>query len=993
MKSPDLKRNRTSHRKTIQKNWLNKSQINLTLEMAILFIAFIVNTFYTGYNVLAQEETPGPAPTQTATQVVQSAEALDQANQLLQNMTPEEKVGQLFLITFQGSDAGADTQIYDLISNYHIGGVILFAENDNFSMADDTANSVAQATIGLNRQLQMNYWQASQDELANRASGEVYSPSFVPLIIAISQEGGGYPNDQIINDLTPLPNEMALGAAWTTELARKVGTAMGGELSSLGFNMLIGPSLDILEVSQLNGSNSLGTRSFGGDPYWVAEMGKFYIEGVHLGSDGNMAVVAKHFPGHGGSDRQPEEEVATVRKTLSELKSFELAPFSAVSGNAPSPETTVDGLLTSHIRYQGFQGNIRTATRPVSFDPQALSLLMDLPEFSDWHANDGILVSDDLGSLAVRRFYELTNQPFDMPRRVALNAFLAGNDMLYISDFSSENLDSFSATKATLDFFAQKYREDPVFAQRVDESVARILRLKYKLYGVFSLARILAPAGGDSLIGNSEDISLEVAFAASTLLSPLQTELDETVPDPPNQNDRMVIISDTRPAQQCSDCPEQQILSKRSLEEMILQRYGPQAGGQVTPNNLISYTTSELDELLNTDRADLPIETSLLRANWIIFALLDNNETYPGYSTLNQFLSQRPDLFQQKRLIVFGFGAPYYLDATNISKLTAYYCLYSHIPQFVDVAAYLLFKEHIAPGASPVSVPGISYEISQVLFPDPDQVIPLLLDVPVTEQETDETTITPEPPPETEIRIGEILSIRTGVILDHNGNPVPDNTPVEFRFSVTGGISPIVQESVTVNGIGRTEFTINLPGLLEIQAVSGSATSELLSFDIPPSIEGATPVVGTSEPGESSGDLPPVPTTEVTLDEVSETATQVSQQYYPPPITNQSYPLLEWALAVLISIGFGLIAFRIAAINGGHLWGARAGFLVVIGGLLAYSYNRLGLPGSQQSIVGSSYLDIAITTMIGNAIGLLGVFSWRLGSEMRIRRKIQTNQN
>jgi len=46
------------------------------------------------------------------------------------------------------------------------------------------------------------------------------------------------------------------------------------------------------------------------------------------------------------------------------------------------------------------------------------------------------MISDDLGNQAVRRFYDLTSQTFDA-RRVALNAFLAGNDLLYIGDFSS----------------------------------------------------------------------------------------------------------------------------------------------------------------------------------------------------------------------------------------------------------------------------------------------------------------------------------------------------------------------------------------------------------------------------------------------------------------------------------------------------------------------------------------------------------------------------
>jgi len=108
------------------------------------------------------------------------------------------------------------------------------------------------------------------------------------------------------------------------------GRCSGQELSALGINFLLGPSLDVLDLPKIEITSNLGTRTFGGDPFWVGEMGRAYIRGVHQGSNGKLAVAAKHFPGYGGSDRLPEEEVATVRKSLDELKSFDLAPFFAL---------------------------------------------------------------------------------------------------------------------------------------------------------------------------------------------------------------------------------------------------------------------------------------------------------------------------------------------------------------------------------------------------------------------------------------------------------------------------------------------------------------------------------------------------------------------------------------------------------------------------------------------------------------------------------------
>ena len=152
------------------------------------------------------------------------------------------------------------------------------------------------------------------------------------------------------------------------------------------------------------------------------------------GSNNRIAVISRNFPGRGEADRPPAEEVSTVRKSLEQLKQIELAPFFSVTGDAPSPEMTTDGLLVSHIRYQGFQGNIRATTRPVSFDSQALGQILDLEPFATWRQSGGIIVSDDLGSQAVNHFYDPSGNNFSA-LIVARDAFLAGNDLLYMGEY------------------------------------------------------------------------------------------------------------------------------------------------------------------------------------------------------------------------------------------------------------------------------------------------------------------------------------------------------------------------------------------------------------------------------------------------------------------------------------------------------------------------------------------------------------------------------
>jgi len=889
----------------------------------------------------------------------QATTPMERARALLDNLSPEERVGQLFLVTFQGTDSDNDSIINDLIANYYIGGVILLARNDNFSAGPDELERI----FSMNRQLQLNRWSASQQP-GTSESGESFTPTFVPLFITISQEGDGYPYDQIINGLTPLPNEMALGATWNPNLVAQVGNVLGQELSALGFNLLLGPSLDVLETPNIEGGSGLGTRTFGGDPFWVGRLGQAYISGIHKGSGGGIAVVAKHFPGNGGADRLPEEEVATVRKSLEELQNFDLAPFFEVTGRAQSPDTIVDALLTSHIRYQGFQGNIRATTRPISFDQQAFNLLMNLPALAAWRQNGGVMVSDDLGSRAVRRFSELTNpnQPFDA-RRVALNAFLAGNDLIYLGDIiAGEDPDVLTTTVNILRFFAQKYRDDTAFAQRVDESALRILALKFKLYDSFSLNEILPSAEHMDLIGKSGEITFEVAQKSTTLISPSLEELDAAVPDPPDSGDRIVFITDARQARQCSQCIEQPIMSVDALQQSVLRLYGPEAGRQVTPWFLVSYSYDDLINMLDGDENFFQFERDIKRANWLVFTSLDVSVEDPTTLALHRFLAERPDLFQQQRLIVFAFNSPHYLDATNIAKLTAYYGLYSKTPNFIDAAARLLFRELRPTGALPISVLGVGYDLISATMPDPNQTIQVMLDLPTVP--TVNGTSTPEPVPTPELHLGSTIGIRTGVILDHNGHPVPDGTPVQFIASINGEVNTLPQIVTTLDGVARTSIQVTGSGVLEIRAESEPAKqSEILHFDIP-AINGDLTPTATEIPTETPTTTPN-PTT---------LPTQMVPQ---EPERMLSPHIQDWIIAILLATIVGASSYRLAAFIGQVRWGVRSGFLSLIGGLLAYTYLALGWPGSQNLIEVAGSWGIVLVTLIGCAAGILAAWSWR----------------
>lgn len=718
----------------------------------------------------------------------------DQVEAILSKMTPEERVGQLFLVTFYGSDVSPDSPAGRLIRQFRIGGVVISAQNGNFVNGPETPAQV----LSLTRSLQSL---AMSEPLSGTTP--------IPLFIGISHDGDF---TQLRSGFTPVPNYMAIGATWDESQAELVGSIVGAELAAVGINMLFGPSLDVVDRPEVAIKSEIGTRAFGGDPYWVGKMGKAYIRGVHKGSENRIITVAKHFPGRGGSDRPPEEEVATIQKSVQELRKIELAPFLVVT--QAQGEEMADAFMSSHIRYRGFQGNIRELTPPLSLHPQGLSAILSMPEFASWREKGGILITESLGSLAIKRYYDPSLSAFPF-KRIAQDAFLAGNDILYLSDFSLSGSweEHYENVIQTIEFFREKYANDPAFRAKVDESCRRILKAKLRLYPHFSLQEVLTPPIGLEVVGSSVEKLFSLAQRSITLIYPEREELVGRLPSSPSTKDFILIFSDTRTLRDCPNCPPTQIFPVNALENMALRLYGPKATGQIDPERIRSFSFARLkDFLLSPDKE---LEELFSRATWIIFALQDlDPKRYLASDAFKELLQSRPELLRDKKVIAISYGAPYYLDTTEISKLTAYYAAYSPLSYFVEYTVRALFQEFIPHMASPVSIPGVNYDLIVQMEPDPNQVIELEV-VGMPKEGASQAL---------DLKPGSTFKIRTGVILDRNGHPVPDGTPVTFRlFYPAESLELPRREVTTVNGVAEISLTIERTGQLEITASSLSA--------------------------------------------------------------------------------------------------------------------------------------------------------------------------
>jgi beta-N-acetylhexosaminidase len=254
-------------------------------------------------------------------------------------------------------------------------------------------------------------------------------------------------------------------------------------------------------------------------------------------------------------------------------------------------------------------------------------------------------------------------------------------------------------------------------------------------------------------------------------------------------------------------------------------------------------------------------------------------------------------------------------------------------------------------------------------MPDPNQSIPVMLDVPA--ESAPIGTATPEPQPAADFRVGSIIPVRTGIILDHNVHPVPDGTPVQFVATINGEVIALPQVVTTIDGIARTTIQVTGSGTLEIRAESEPAKrSDVLHFDIPIENEGITPTA-TEHPTET-----PAPSPSSTLQPTLSSSEGSSPMLRPN--------LTDWIMAMIMTAFVGILSYRLAAYIGQVRWGVRSGFLALIGGLAAYCYLALGLPGSQNLLELAGAWGIVLVTLLGSAAGILAAWSWRalrLGSK------------
>lgn len=331
-------------------------------------------------------------------------------------VTLRQKIGQLFLVSCQGEALSNQERL--LIEEYQFAGLILFQKNCG----------EPRQLVSLCRAI----WEAF----------DTMSP-----FIAIDQEGGRV--HRLPAPFSHFPAAASIGARNDAELAYRLGQATGAELNLAGINLNFAP---VLDVRSNPNSPAIGDRSFAAEPNRVITIAAAWTKGLR---DGGVIPCGKHFPGHGGADKDSHFELPRVRQSMEELQATEFPPFADACRNK------IESLMTAHVAYPALD-----AKRPATLSEAIITGLLRYQL-----AYDGVVFSDDLSMRAISDRYD--------GEAAAVQAVRAGVDVLL---FCHE----IDKAAAAFEFLCAAAERDPAVRARVHESYRRVTDLKRRYLTSFT---------------------------------------------------------------------------------------------------------------------------------------------------------------------------------------------------------------------------------------------------------------------------------------------------------------------------------------------------------------------------------------------------------------------------------------------------------------------------------------------------------------------------
>src|SRR5258705_5312884 len=368
----------------------------------------------------------------------------------LEEMSVEEKVGQLLFTTYHGSftstDAATYAQLMHDVEDLHGGGFMNVTQGSPFGFL----KSQAYPSAVLSNQLQ--------------------AKSKLPLLIGADFERG---TAMRLDEGTSFPTAMALAAAGNSKDAYTMGKITALESRAVGVHWIYAPDAD---VNNNPGNPIINRRSFGEHPERVAKFVGEFVRGVQ--ENGGLAT-AKHFPGHGDTAADSLIDLPVIKADRARLDELELVPFRAAI------EAGVGSVMTGHLNVPALEPDPNT--------PATLSHNILTGVLRDQLGFKGLVITDamDMGGITVRF----------APGEAAVRAVLAGADALLMTPVPDA---AYEALQAAV-------KSGRIPQERLDDSVRRILEAKARLgldkNRFADLAALNAKFGSENWQKQAQDIS------------------------------------------------------------------------------------------------------------------------------------------------------------------------------------------------------------------------------------------------------------------------------------------------------------------------------------------------------------------------------------------------------------------------------------------------------------------------------------------------------
>lgn len=324
------------------------------------------------------------------------------------SLSLNEKIGQLYMVqVFSNGDGPTKDDVLKLIEDHKIGGIIY-----------SKGGPVRQAQLN-------NQFQAA-------------SPT--PLLIGMDAEWG---LSMRLDSTYSFPWNMTLGAVKNNELIEQTGRQLGEHCKRLGVHFNFAPVVDI----NTNPNNPIiGNRSFGEDRDNVTEKALAFMKGMQ---SAGVLANAKHFPGHGDTSSDSHKTLPTVDFSAKRIDSVELYPYKTLIKEGLS------SVMVAHLNIPSLE--------PRDGYPSSISEHIVTNILKERLGFKGLIFTDALNMKGAANF--------SAPGDIDLAAFMAGNDVMLISEDVPKGINK----------IAVAYQNGQISEERLAHSVKKILMAKYKV--------------------------------------------------------------------------------------------------------------------------------------------------------------------------------------------------------------------------------------------------------------------------------------------------------------------------------------------------------------------------------------------------------------------------------------------------------------------------------------------------------------------------------